>query len=145
VVGLQVRHQGNAAEVRLQVRQGSGVVEASLRETARGVEIHLSGGPESQPVLSRVAETLASQRAAHDFDLDEVNVDTQGDSTHHRRQAPGSDPEREGPSSRRHRRVTGPPGPTPSPTTLLGTPTGTYLGTYVGAPRGTCMGKSYVR
>lgn len=125
VLGLQLRHQGNAAEVRIQLRQGGSVVEASLRETARGVEIHLTGGPENQPLLSRVAEALASQRVDHDFELDEVSVDTQGDSTNPRRQAPGTAAEPEGPSPRCHRRVAGPPGPTPT----LPTSTRTSMGT----------------
>jgi hypothetical protein len=88
VLGLQLRQQDNAAEVRLQIRQGGGVVEASLRETTRGVEIQLTAGPDQQPLLRRVAETLASGRKDQSFDLDEVTVDSQGDPTHSRRQTP---------------------------------------------------------
>lgn len=88
VLGLQLRQQGNATEVRLQLRQGGGVVEASLRETTRGVEIQLTAGPDQQPLLRRVAETLAGQRKDQAFDLDEITVDSQGDPTHSRRQTP---------------------------------------------------------
>lgn len=89
VVGLQLRQQGNSAEVRLQLRQGGGVVEASLRETTRGVEIQLTAGPDQQPLLRRVAEALANGRGDHAFDLDEVTVDSQGDWAHSQHRSPG--------------------------------------------------------
>ncbi len=108
VLGLQLRQQGDAAEVRLQLRQGDGVVEASLRETSRGVEIQLTAGPDQQQLLRRVAESLADQRGDHAFDLDEVNVDTHGNPAHAGHQDPGEATGAEATSVRRRRRANGP-------------------------------------
>jgi len=93
VVGLQLRHQGDTAEVRLQLRQGEGTVEALFRETARGVEIQLSAGPDQQALLRRVAETLANQRRDQAFDLDEINVDVDVNPHGHPRQSQRQAPE----------------------------------------------------
>lgn len=119
VLGMQLRHHGGTAEVRLQLRQSGGVVEACLRETGRGVEIQLTAGPEQQSLLSRVAETLANQRGGQAFELDGVSVDTHGDPPHSRRQSPGDAHDTEGPAAHRRRRTVGQPGP---PLTLPGPP-----------------------
>ncbi len=100
VVGMQLCQRGDGAEVRLQWQLGDGVVEARLRETVRGVEILLSGS-EHQPLLQRVADILAAQRGTQAFELDGVEVDTQGDPNAQRRR-PGSDPNDEEPQRRRH-------------------------------------------
>lgn len=121
MLGLQLRQQGNTAEVRLQLRQGDGVVEAALRETARGVEILLLAGPEHQPLLTRVAETLAAQRGDQAFDLDGVTVDTQGDPTHSQRRDRGADSQTGRSGARRQRRAAGQPGLPPAPLLSDGT------------------------
>lgn len=121
VLGLQVRQQGSAAEVRLQLRQGDGVVEASLRETGRGVEIQLVAGPEQQALLNRVAETLTVARGDQEFDLDGVTVNTQGDPKHRQQQRRARATDPNAPPHRRHQRSENPSDPPhPSPR-LVGT------------------------
>jgi hypothetical protein len=121
VLGLQLCQRGDTAEVRLRLRQGGGVVEASLRETGRGVEIQLTAGPEHQLLLARVAEALARQSGDQSFELDSVSVDTQGNPPDHRRQTLGDDPVIVGPPRHRSRRAAGQPLATPIPAAAVST------------------------